>query len=268
MTTPDMYLTSAAPSPTAPRRLGLWRVEWLRLVRSPRGIALLAVYVTLGALGPVMARYVSKLLEYADTNMTITVGPPRPVDGITNFVSQVNQSGVVVVVVVAAGALCFDARRGVSTFLRTRVGKMWDLVLPRFMVTALAAIAAYTLGTLTAWYETSLLIGGLPAARMLAGWFCGAVYLVFVVAVVAVAASVARTVLGTVGIAIACLLVVPLAGTAPGVHPWLPSSLATAPVDLLGTAALTDYVRSLTVAAVSVVVLLAIATRRLRARET
>jgi len=242
-------------------------VEWLRLVRSPRGLALLAVYLLFGALGPVMARYMSEILKHTDSNMTITVGTPRPVDGITNFLSQVDQTGLVVVVVVAAGSFCFDAHRGVSTFLRTRVERMTDLLVPRFTVNALAAVAAYTLGTLGAWYETTLLIGSLPAARMVQGWLCGAVYLVFAVAVVAAAASMARTVLGTVGIAVAFLLLLPLAGTVSIVHPWLPSSLATAPVDLLGTAVLGDYLRTLGVAVVATAVLLALAVHRLQNRE-
>jgi ABC-2 type transport system permease protein len=243
-------------------------VEWLRLVRSPRGISLAAVYLFFGALGPVTARYMSEILEHAaDSSMTITVGAPRPVDGVTNFVSQADQTGLVVVVVVAAGALCFDARRGVSTFLRTRTDRMWRLVAPRFTMNALAAVAAYTLGTLIAWYETSLLIGHLPAAQMVQGWFCGALYLVFAVAVVAAAASTARTVLGTVGIAVACLLVLPLAGTLPAVRPWLPSSLATAPVDLLRSAVLGDYARTVVVAVVATAVLLALAVRRLESRE-
>ena len=267
MTSPAGSKARATGREGAPRRLGLWRVEWLRLVRSPRGLALLAVYLLFGALGPVMARYMSEILKHTDSNMTITVGTPRPVDGITNFLSQVDQTGLVVVVVVAAGSFCFDAHRGVSTFLRTRVERMTDLLVPRFTVNALAAVAAYTLGTLGAWYETTLLIGSLPAARMVQGWLCGAVYLVFAVAVVAAAASMARTVLGTVGIAVAFLLLLPLAGTVSIVHPWLPSSLATAPVDLLGTAVLGDYLRTLGVAVVATAVLLALAVHRLQNRE-
>jgi ABC-2 type transport system permease protein len=258
---------AATQKEEVPRRLGLWRVEWLRMLRSPRGISLVAVYLFFGALGPLMARYMSQILKYADSNMTITVSRPRPVNGIENFLSQVNQTGLVVVVVVAAGALCFDARRGVSTFLRTRVDRVSKLIIPRFTVNALVAVTAYTLGTLIAWYETALLIGSLPAARMIQGWVCGVVYLVFAIAVVAAAASLARTVLGTVGIAIGCLLVLPLVGTVPAVHQWLPSSLATAPVALLGTAVLADYLKTVLVAALATVALLALAVHRLQGRD-
>jgi ABC-2 type transport system permease protein len=253
--------------PIDAKPLSAWRLEWLRLVRSPRLASLMAVYLFFGLLGPVTARYMSKILEHAEANLTIIAGELRPVDGMTNFISQANQTALVVVIVVAAGALAFDARRGVSTFLRTRTRRMSTLVAPRFTISAAAAIAAYTLGTLGAWYETTLLIGRLPSLSVLEGWLCGSVYLVFAVAVTTMAASVARSLLGTVGLAVAILLVLPIAGTFPAVHRWLPSSLATAPVDLLGSAELVDYIPALSVAVVATGAMMAFALRRLQGRE-
>jgi ABC-2 type transport system permease protein len=239
----------------------------LRLIRSPRLASLMAVYLFFGLLGPVTARYMSKILEHTESNLTIIAGEPRPVDGMTNFISQANQTGLFVVIVVAAGALAFDARRGVSTFLRTRTRRMSTLVAPRLTMSAAAAVAAYTLGTLGAWYETTLLIGRLPALSVLAGWLCGSAYLLFAVAITTMAASIARSLLGTVGLAVGILLVLPIAGTFPAVHRWLPSSLATAPVDLLGHAELVDYIPALSVTLVATGVLVAFTLRRLQSRE-
>ncbi|MEO8107377.1 MAG: hypothetical protein ABI720_08665 [Actinomycetes bacterium] len=266
-----MKITTATDLPERPpidaKPLSAWRLEWLRLVRSPRLASLVAVYLFFGLLGPVTARYMSKILERAESNLTIIAGEPRPVDGMTNFISQANQTGLVVVIVVAAGALAFDARRGVSTFLRTRTRQMSTLVAPRFTISATAAIAAYALGTLGAWYETTLLIGRLPALSVLEGWLCGSVYLLFAVAVTTMAASLARSLLGTVGLAVGILLALPIAGTFPEVHRWLPSSLATAPVDLLGSAELVDYIPALSVTVVTTGALVAYALRRLQDRE-
>jgi ABC-2 type transport system permease protein len=100
---------ASRPTAAAAPRLGPWRLEWLRLTRSARGVALIAVYLFFGLLGPVLARYMSEILRHAQSNLTITARAPEPVDGFTNFVSQVNQTGLVVVVVVSAGALAFDA---------------------------------------------------------------------------------------------------------------------------------------------------------------
>ena len=184
------------------RSMSMWRLEWLRIARTSRWIVLFGVYLIFGLLGPVMAKYLPEIVGQVQSEMTIIVPPPQPKDGIVNYVNQVAQIGLIVVVTIAASALTFDARRGLSTFLRTRVNSMWALLQPRLVVTAAFAVLAYTLGTLAAWYETTLLLGPLPAAALAAGVLCESIYLIFSIAVVAAASAFARGTLGTVGIAL------------------------------------------------------------------
>jgi ABC-2 type transport system permease protein len=227
------------------------------------------VFSAYGLLGPVLARYMADLVKRmgSDSAISITVRPPVPKDGIITYVNQVSQIGLIVAVVVAAGALAIDSRRGVSTFFRTRADTMWQLMLPRYVIPALAAVVAYTLGTLLAWYETALLIGAVPAAPLLAGMLCEAVFLVFGIAVVAAAASLVRGSLGTIGISLAVLLFLPILGTIGAVHDWLPTTLTTAPVNLLNDASLGDYAPAIAVAAALTPTLLTWAVLRLRHRD-
>jgi ABC-2 type transport system permease protein len=146
---------------------------------------------------------------------------------------------------------------------------MRQLVLPRFAVSAAAAVAAYLLGTLGAWYETGVLIGSLPVAGMLGGMLCGAVYEAFAVAVTALAASLVRSVVGTIGVALAILIALPIAGSLHVIAAWLPSALVNAPVSLVnGTAHLSHFGPALGVSAAASVSALVAATARLSARET
>ena len=43
--------------------MNLWRLEWLRLVRTKRWIALVGIYVFFGLLGPLSARYMGEIVE-------------------------------------------------------------------------------------------------------------------------------------------------------------------------------------------------------------
>jgi len=135
------------------------------------------------------------------------------------------------------------------------------------VVPAVAAVLAYALGLLAAWYETALLLGPLPAGPMMAGLLCQAIYLVFVVTVVAAAASLARSTLATVGVALATLILLSIAGTVAAVHDWLPSTLAGAPAALLSTAVVSDFIPAFAVAAAASVILTTFAVRRLGHRE-
>jgi ABC-2 type transport system permease protein len=250
-------------------RMSLWRLEWLRLIRTPRALALGGVFVFFGLVDPALARFQSQIFGRLGNGVRISFPPATPAAAITSYAGELGGIGLVVVVAIAAGAFGFDAHPGLASFLRTRVASIWRLVTPRFAVNAAAAALAYLLGTLAAWYQTRLLIGPPPAARLLAGSLCGAAYLAFAVAVTALAASLVRSTLATVGIALAVLLLLPIGGTVHALGNWLPSTLASAPASLLtGAHDLSHYLPTFTVTAAVSAAALAVTVLRLRARET
>jgi ABC-2 type transport system permease protein len=261
-------MTTATLAAARTRPMNLWRLEWLRLTRTPRAIAVCSVFLFIGLIEPVATRYENDLIGHLSRGAKISVPPPTPADGLNSYVAEITLVGLIMVVALAAGALCFDTRHGISTFLRTRVTSTWRLVVPRFAVTAAAAAVAYLLGTLGAWYETQVLIGSLPVGGVLAGVLCGATYLTFAVAVTALAASLVRSVIGTVATALAILVVLPIASVLHAIANWLPSALVNAPADLVnGTQHLSHFVSSLAVSVAAGALALLIAVRRLAARE-
>lgn len=223
----------------------LWRLEVLRLVRTRRIVALLGVYIFFGLIGPLTARYLSDILDLAGGDLegaTIVLPDPVPADGMAQYVSNASQIGTLVAVVVAAGSLAFDAIPEMGVFLRTRVPRVAAIIAPRLVVVAIAAIVAFVLGSLAAWYETWALIGPLPAGPVLAGIGFGMLFLVFVVSLVAAVAGWAKNVLGTVLVSVVILLVMPLLGVADAIGRWAPSSLAGALAELAAGASASDYV--------------------------
>src|SRR5680860_1337868 len=170
------------------RPMSLWRLERLRLLRSRRLVVLLGVFTFFGLTGPMLARYMGELLERFGGGVTVTVPEPVPADGITQYLANSSQIGVLVVLVVAAGALAFDATPELAAFLRART-PVRRLLMPRYVLSVLAAGTAFTVGMLAAWYETQVLLGGLPVGAMLVGIGLSWLYLAFAVAVVAGASA-------------------------------------------------------------------------------
>ncbi len=263
-----MTTTTASEAVASTRPMNLWRLEWLRLTRTPRAIAVCAVFVFIGLIEPVFTRYESDLIGHLGRGARISLPPPTPADGLNSYVAEITLVGLIIVVALAAGALSFDTRHGISTFLRTRVTSTWQLVVPRFAVSAAAAAIAYLLGTLGAWYETQVLIGSLPVGGVLAGMLCGAMYLTFAVAVTAFAASLVRSVVGTVATALAILVVLPIVSVFHAIANWLPNALVSAPADLVsGTQHLSHFGPSLAVSVAASAAAVLVAVRRLAARE-
>lgn len=228
----------------------LWRLEWLRLARTRRWISLVFTYLFFGLLGPVTARYMGEIVARFGGGVAVSFPDPTPADGITQFVGNASQVGVLVGVVVAAGALCLDATPEIGIFFRTRVPSLARILLPRFSMTVAAVVGAFALGTLAAWYETEVLIGHVAAGPLWTGWLLGALYLVFVVAVVTITAARTSSVLATVLITLVILLALPILGIIPSVARWLPSHLVGALDGMVRGTELSEY---LTATAVTIV---------------
>ncbi|HSK26972.1 MAG TPA: hypothetical protein VK894_08695 [Jiangellales bacterium] len=222
----------------------LWRLEWLRLWRSYRLLALLVVFLLFGFAGPLLAAYLADILESAAASdgFQIVVPDPVPADGIAQYVSNAGQIGLLVVVVVAALALATDAHPGQAAFYRTRVPSAAARLLPRYTATVVASVLGWTLGTVAAVYETWLLIGPLEVGAVAGGWALWVLYLAFAVATVALAGAVVRSVAAATGLGLGVLLLMPVLGLVPWLGDRLPSALVGAPEALArGTASLADF---------------------------
>lgn len=245
----------------------LWRLELLRLWRTGRIWIILGVYALFGVVGPLGARYLPEILERFGGGIEMVVPEPTALDGMGQFASNAGQLGLLAVLAVAASALAFDARPQWAAFLRTRVGSVRQLVLPRVVASAAAAAAGLALGSVVAAVMTGALIEPVPVADLLLGIALGSVYLVFAVAVVAVAASVARQTMSSVLLAAGALLVLPILQLVGPIADWVPSRLLGGTTALLGGTSPGDLVPALVVTVALVPVLLAIAERRLAHRE-
>jgi ABC-2 type transport system permease protein len=248
--------------------MSLWQLEWVRLVRSRRLVALAGVYVFFGLLGPVTARYMGDILERFGGDIVVQVPDPVPADGITQFSANANQIGLLVAVMVAAGALVIDAIPEMSIFLRTRVDGVGRLLAPRLVVSFAVVGVSFLLGLLAAWYETVVLLGSVPVAHLALGALLTLVYLGFVVSLTAAIGGRLASVPATVAITVVVLLALPIFGLVDTVGRLLPSHLLGAMESLLrDTATWTDYVPAALMAPALSALLVSLAVRWTARRE-
>lgn len=224
--------------------MSLWKLEWIRLFRTKRWIALLGVYLFFGLIGPLTARYIREILESFGGGVQVVVPEPVAADGIASYVSNAAQIGLLVSVGIAASALAFDAKPQMGVFLRTRTSHVREIIAPRYVVATAAVTAAFALGSIAALYESTVLMGALPLGGWALGTILGCLYLAFAVAVVAAVAGRTQSVLVAVVVSIGVLLVLPIMGIAPNLGEWLPSHLVGAIDSLVRGGSAVEYWRA------------------------
>lgn len=246
----------------------VWRLERVRLLRTMRGIGLLASYLAFGILGPVITRYQEAIFRNVGGGVTITAPPPTRGLAITAYVGNASQIGLIVTIFIAAGSLAFDAKPEWSAFLRTRARSLREVVMPKVVVTTAAAAASFGLGAIAAWIGTAWLIEPVPAGAMVAGILAWGVYLALAVSLVALGAGVSRSVIGAAGLAALALLILPIvAEVVPALGAWSPSALVGAIVDLVNGRPVADFARPVLVSVALTLVALGGSLRLLARRE-
>lgn len=270
MTEPTMTpaATGDRVAGTGRKPMSVWRLEWLRLVRTRRLVGLAAVYLFFGLTSPPLARYLPEILEATGSGgITVLAAEPRPLDGIGGFTSNTVQVGLLVFAFVVASALAVDAHREMAVFLRTRVPRYRDLLLPKYVTTVAAGGACFLLGTLAAWYGTVVWLGALDPVGVVVGAAMGVGYLAFVGAVAAVLGTRLESVVATAVTTLAVALVLGIVGSVGAVGEWLPSDLPGALPVLATGGDVTPYLRSVAVTVAATGALLALAARLGGSRE-
>ena len=256
-----------AAAPARGRAMSVWRLEWLRLVRTKRLVALGATFVFFGITAPPLTRWQDELMARVGGGARIELPPPTSTTAVASYLGNAVQLGGLALVVVASLALAIDTDRSTSVFLRTRLRRPWMLVLPRWAVATGAGLAMFVAGLLCTWYGSVLLLDPLPAGTMVVGTLLTLPYFAFLTAVAAVLATrshgVALPVVGALGAAV----VLGIVGSIRELGQWLPSHLVGLLPDLLGGGRVLDTMPAVAVLLVAIAVLLAVAVRLTASRE-
>lgn len=252
--------------------MNLWKLEWLRLLRTRRIMILFALFIVFGFGEPLLTRYLPDIINHSsntgNSSIKVTVvSKPTAVQGFTAYANEAIGLGLIVTVIIAAYSLVIDTKTSLSTFYRTRTSKATTLLLPRYVIITAAIICAFIVGTLTAWYETTTLFGHTNFTDIIVGTLYISLYFMFVTAVVSFASSIVRSLMATVGLALGILILLPIAAVG-SVTQWMPTTLPTALSDLLANKHMASYfIKPSLVAAGAIVLLLGGALWPLKTRE-
>ncbi|MEU2949284.1 ABC transporter [Nocardiopsis alba] len=249
----------------------LYRLEARRLLRTHTLLALVLVFGIFGAVGPLLSYFMEDFLTLADPRgelaaMDFQLPEMTAVDALGSYVELAAPVGTLVVILVATMALTVDSGPGRAVFYRTRVSGAAEMLLPRFVLPAAAAVLAHLAGSLVAWALASALFEPLSPS-VLIGALIGGVFPILAVAVVALMSSLMRNALAVVGASALALMLLSGIGQIPALAEWVPSTLMRGPALLAAGASVGDLLPAAAVGLVGTALLLFVTVNRSGARE-
>jgi ABC-2 type transport system permease protein len=204
------------------------RKELREAVRSNRLLVVAAVFVVLGIISPLTAKYTPELLKAVGASqpgVQIIVPTPTVADAIVQYLKNVAGTGIFVALLVPMGVVAREKERGTAAFVLTKPISR-EAFLAAKLVALLAILAAgVVLAAAATYVYTAILfeplaLGGFIACTLLV-LFSLAVYGLMTF----LGSTVANSQLPAVGIGLAAWVIISLVGIVPRAQQFTPAGL-------------------------------------------
>lgn len=204
----------------------LLRKELLEAWRTRRLPAVMGLFVVLGIISPLTARYLPEILKAAlGSQLTIPIPAPTVADAVLQVQKNLGQLGAFAAIVLAMGAVASEKERGTAAFILTKPASRGAFLGAKLaalgMVLALATLASIGI----AWAYTAILFEPGP----IGGWLALAVLAWLALAAWASITFLASTISGSsalaAGVGVVALIGLSLIGAIPQLGRFLPAGL-------------------------------------------
>jgi ABC-2 type transport system permease protein len=207
------------------------RKELLEAWRSQRLLVVGVVFVILGVISPVGAKYLPELLKAVGTGqqgVQVIVPPPTVNDAIAQFLKNVAGTGVFVALLLPMGAVAREKEQGTASFVLTKPVSRQSFLAAKALALGVILTVGVALATLAAYFYTALLFKPVPV-----GDFLGCATLVLLSLLVFASftflgSALTQAPLAAVGIGAAAWVILSLLGVLPNVGAYTPAGLVTA----------------------------------------
>ncbi len=208
----------------------LFGKELREQLRTYRFLAIVLVFVVFaGLLSPVVAKIAPELFKNlpTGTGQTISIEMPEAtaVDAIAQFLKNLTQTGVIVLILVAMGTVAQERERGtVITVLSKPVSRL-SFLMAKFAALTLALVVSVILAALACWVYTVVLFGPINVAVFAQVGLLSALYLWTILAVTFLCSTLVKSQIAAGGLAIGVYAVISLLGIVPQLKAYLPAAL-------------------------------------------
>ncbi len=237
----------------------LLRKELLESWRTRRLPVVVVLFLALGILSPLTARYLPEILKAAlGDQMTIPIPTPVPGDAILQLQKNLGQLGAFTAIALAMGAVATEKERGTAAFILTKPASRGAFLGAKLVVLYLVLLVATFGAALVGWAYTAVLFEVLPIGGWLALAELAWLSLVVWTSVTFLASTVTRSMAVAAGLGFASLIGLTLLSAIPPLTQYLPAGLDLPAMQLaLGKSDAVDWAKVATAVAGSLAIVVA-----------
>jgi len=205
-------------------------------LRTKRFVAVAAVFILFGIIGPLTDRYLKELLDAVGSQsggFTIQVPPPSLEGAATQLLKNLSQFGIICALLLAMGSVAWEKERGTAGMILTKPASRAAFLAAKLVAISLTLGFATALGCGFGFVYTLLLypsvfpLGGYIAMALILWWVC-----VVFAAITMLGSTVTRSAIAAAGIGLIVMLLAGIVSALPIVGQYSPLSLDAPALDL------------------------------------
>lgn len=138
--------------------------EWTEQLRSGRLVILLAVFLFFGISSPLLAKFIPDILPSLMKGQNIIIHIPEATwqDAVAQFVKNLSQMGLFVVILLSMGTVAKEKENGTASFLLVKPVSRILFILSKFTAQLLVLFVSMLVGFLAMVFYTKVFFGAFP----------------------------------------------------------------------------------------------------------
>ena len=209
----------------------MFRKELLEAWRSQRLLVVAVIFLLLGIISPVGAKYLPELLKTlgaGQQGVQIIVPAPTVNDAITQFLKNVAGTGVFVALLLPMGVIVREKEQGTASFVLTKPVSRQAFLAAKALALCAVLTIGVALATVAAYFYTAVLFQPVPIGAFLGCALLILLSLLVYASFTFLGSALMPSPLAAVGVGLAAWLVLSLLGILPHVGPYTPAGLVEA----------------------------------------
>jgi ABC-2 type transport system permease protein len=198
-------------------------------LRTNRLIAVAAIFILFGLVGPLTDRYMKEIFDAVGSQgggFTMQVPAPSLEGAATQIIKNLSQFGIICALLLGMGSVAWEKERGTAGMILTKPASRAAFLAAKLVAISLTLGLAELLGCGTAYLYTLLLyptvfpLGGYVATALLMWWMC-----VCFAAITMLGSTATRSAIAAAGIGLLAMLAFGIVGALPVVGDYAVTSL-------------------------------------------
>lgn len=206
----------------------LWvliKKELRELLRTHKFTVVLVAFAAFGLLSPLTAKMLPELLQAMAGEVVIQLPAPTALMAVDQYLKNLTQMGLLVVVLTAMGAVAGERERGTAAMILCKPVSRAAFVASKFIAYAAVLTAGLALAALACYYYVAVLFERVDAWSFIATNALLGLYLLVLLSLTLLASAIFRSTLAAGGLAFALAMAVSIAGILPNLDRYSPASL-------------------------------------------